>query len=242
MLTVQHFEELQSLSQRLVAEVIVRLERAVVAHGVASLVLSGGKTPRLAYEMLADRQMDWSRVHFFWGDERWLPHDHADSNFSLAKKALLDHITVPTANLHPIPYEGKDIVKDAADYDRLLGNFLLGGNCDDRMDSARMHGLFDVTLLGMGEDGHVASLFPGYPLLQEKQRLAAELRDPIGNPPVPRITMTFASLRRSRCVMLLIGGAKKKDILDRILSGEEGLGYPASMVTAEEEVRWYVAG
>jgi len=241
MLTVQHFEDLESLSQRLVAEVVVRLESAVVARGVASLVLSGGKTPRLAYEMLAARQIDWARVHLFWGDDRWLPHDHADSNFAMAKKALLDHIALPPSNLHPIPYGGKDIAADAVDYDRLLGHFLAGEKGTDSEGLSGSHGFFDVTLLGMGEDGHVASLFPDHPLLLEKNRLAADLRDPIGQPPVPRITMTFAALGRSRCVMLLIGGAKKKNVLDRILSGDEGAGYPASMVTAEEEVRWYVA-
>jgi 6-phosphogluconolactonase len=241
MLTVQHFSDLASLSEQVAAEIAARLQEAISQRGQAHLVLTGGRTPRLTYENLSRLGIDWSRVHIYWSDERWLPHSHAESNFALARKTLLQHVAPPGANIHPMPCNGADIAADAALYDGLLRNYLVVAGKGERQGGSGAGHLFDITLLGMGEDGHVASLFPGHPLLSEKILLAAAVDERIGTPAVPRITMTFAALSRSRCVLLLISGEAKKKILEQILTGEDRHRFPAAMVTAKEEIRWYAA-
>ena len=184
--------------------------------------------------LAAHSAISWERVHLFWGDERWLPPDHPESNFAMVKNSLLDKISLPASNIHPIDYEAASPEKAASLYDTEVKSFLhpdrTGGN----------QACFDLTILGMGEDGHTASLFPGQALLKEKVRFAGAVSEPAGKPKVPRISMTFPALASSRKILFLIGGHKKEKILHDILSGRNCDLYPAAGVRALEEVRWLV--
>jgi len=160
-----------------VAEWLCGLARA--NNRVFAVCLSDGSTPRRLYERLADlpfaSRFPWSRVHWFWGDERFVPHHHPDSNFRMARDAFLSRVPVPADNIHVVPTEGLSPEQGASVYERTLRRFYGA----DTLAPDRP--LFDVTLLGIGEDGHTASLFPGQPALQETRRwrslsLAQKLR------------------------------------------------------------------
>src|SRR6185437_10134402 len=143
---------------------------AATNAGRFSVCLAGGSTPKQLYRHFADpplaERFPWSRIHWFWGDERFVPHDHPDSNYGMAFEAFLSRVPVPPANIHAIPTEGVTPEQSAAAYETTLKRFYGSGT----MTSERP--LFDVTLLGIGDDGHTASLFPGQPALQETRKWA----------------------------------------------------------------------
>ena len=186
------------------------VEQFAERDGTIAVALSGGATPRPVYERLAaaphrDR-VPWPRVHWFWGDERFVPKTHRDSNDRMAREALLSRAPVPPANIHPIPTEGMSPEAAAAAYDAELRRFYR----EVRRDGA----LFDVTLLGIGADGHTASLFPGDAALDEKSSWAAAVR----SRPEPRITLTLPALNSSRAVAFLAAGAEKRAALSRLFA------------------------
>jgi 6-phosphogluconolactonase len=203
---------------RLVADRI----QALLEQGAGPfrLALSGGSTPRTLYSLLARRPLPWERLHLFWGDERCVPADDPDSNYRMARETLLDQAPIPPAQVHR--WRTEDGPQVAADeYHRLL---------------AREFGpgvpVFDLVLLGMGEDGHTASLFPGTPALQVSDRWAVanyvpQVKD------VWRLTLTFPVLNAARRAWFLISGAAKAEALRRVLSGED---LPSGRVRAEETV------
>ena len=151
------FPDVNELSLR-VAEAVVRtVNVAVRSTGRCSLVLSGGSTPRTLYGLLASRfreQILWTHVHLFWGDERYVPPGDAHSNYRMARETLLDHVPCPAANVHPMPTHFSDPDAAARDYEETLRIYFSGGRSE-----------FDLLLLGLGPEGHTASLFPGSPAL-----------------------------------------------------------------------------
>ena len=161
----------------------------------------------------------WARTHWFWGDERFVPEDDPLSNYRMAREALLSKAPIPAANIHPIPTEHLDPEAAAADYERSLRSSYGAG----QLDPARP--LFDVTLLGLGTDGHTASLFPGSPALQEKDKWVTAV---IGEKPEPRISLTLPALASSRHVAFLVAGAAKWEMLARLRQRDESL--PAARV------------
>jgi 6-phosphogluconolactonase len=186
------------------------LQNALAKDGIFSVALSGGSTPRLLYEHLAgpayrDR-FPWARTHWFWGDERFVPHDDAQSNYRMVWKAMLSHAPVPAANIHPIPTAGMSPDDAASAYERELQSFYGSPS----LGPARP--LFDVTLLGLGPDGHTASLFPGNAALAERKRWAVAVADANRN---TRITLTYPALESSRNAAFLVAGKEKRQILDR---------------------------
>lgn len=178
-----------------------------------SLCLSGGSTPKRAYALLADlgASLDWQKVHLFWGDERFVPPDHRDSNFRMAREALIDRVPIPDAQVHPIPTNAASPEEAAALYEAILQNFYGSKTLDPERQ------LFDVTLLGLGEDGHTASLFPGTKALDER---AAWVTSIVGVKPEPRISLTYPALQSSRVILFVVSGAKKRDILARVLAND----------------------
>ena len=145
------------------------LAAATANRGTLAVALSGGSTPRRLYERLAAppyrEAFPWSRTHWFWSDERFVPHDHPDSNYRMVRLAMLEATPIPAENIHPIPTEGLTPEEAAAAYERELKAFYGA----DRLDRRRP--LFDVMLLGLGEDGHTASLFPGIAVLERAHAL-----------------------------------------------------------------------
>jgi 6-phosphogluconolactonase len=194
------------------------LAAATEQAGVFTVALSGGTTPRILYRHLAGPRyraaFPWSRTHWFWGDERFVPHDDPRSNRRMAEEALLSLVPVPAANIHPIRTEGLSPEAAATDYEQVLKSFYGG----DRLDPARA--LFDVTLLGLGPDGHTASLFPDTAVLAERERWVAAVTGPGAE---PRITLTYPSLESSRRVAFLVAGKDKRAILDRFRRGDAAL-------------------
>lgn len=211
------------------AEVLV--DEAARVPGRFALSLSGGSTPKLLYELLATPEfrdrMPWERVHLFWGDERFVPHDHADSNYRMTREAMLDHLPIPPENIHAVPTDTTP-ADGAARYDRTLRVFYGREN----LDASRP--LFDVTLLGLGEDGHTASLFPGTPALAERTAWAAAVT-PEGEP--TRITLTYPALESCRHAAFLVAGADKRDVLAQVRAGAADL--PAARYRPMGELHWF---
>src|ERR1700730_12331151 len=180
------------------------LEAATATDGIFAVALSGGSTPRSLYRLLAEPPyrdtFPWSRTHWFWGDERFVPHDDALSNYRMVRESLLSRAPIPAVNVHPIPTEGVSPEAAASAYERTLKSFYGA----ERLDPARP--LFDVTLLGLGPDGHTASLFPGTAVLAERDRWVAAVADAKSE---TRITLTYPALESSRNAGFLGAGEEK---------------------------------
>ena len=186
------------------------VERAREQPHRFALCLSGGETPKRLYELIGaaprrDR-FPWERTHWFWGDERVVPHDDPRSNFHLAWEALLRHVPIPPENIHAILTERISSAAGAAEYEAALKRFY----GLDKLDAGRP--LFDLTLLGLGEDGHIASLFPGSPALAETEKWVVPV---IGTGELDRITLTYPALASSAAVAFLVVGECKREVLVR---------------------------
>lgn len=208
------------------------VERARDAQPRFALCLSGGSTPRRVYELLAAparrARFPWHRTHWFWGDERLVPHDDPRSNFHMAWEALLRHAPVPPDNVHAIATEGVTPEALARAYEAALKRFYGA----DTLDPARP--LFDLTLLGLGEDGHIASLFPRSPALAETKRWAVAV---VGDSVPDRITLSYPVLASSRAIAFLVTGERKRDVLARLRQGDPAL--PAARLQSAGEVYWF---
>jgi 6-phosphogluconolactonase len=213
-----------------VAEWLCGLAQA--SDRIFAVCLSGGSTPRRLYECLAAPQIasrfPWSRVHWFWGDERFVPHAHPDSNYRMAREALLSHVSIPEANIHAVPTEGLSPEESATAYEGTLKRFY------DADALAADRPLFDVTLLGIGDDGHTASLFPGQPALQETRRWAVAV---VGAKAEARITLTYPALDSSREVAFLVTGEAKRGVVARAQAGDHAL--PAAMIRPVGGLHWF---
>ncbi|MGO9006642.1 MAG: 6-phosphogluconolactonase [Beijerinckiaceae bacterium] len=226
---IQTFESAAALAQN-VAEWLCGLAQASSRDFAVSL--SGGSTPRQLYETLATpavaSNFPWSRVHWFWGDERFVPHDDAESNYRMAHDAFLSRVPSPGDNIHAIPTEGLSPEQAAAAYEAILKRFY---GADVLVPNRP---LFDVTLLGIGENGHTASLFPGHPALQETRRWVVAV---FGAKPEPRITLTYPALDSSRHVAFLVTGEGKRDVVARARAGDPTI--PAARVRPVGRLHWF---
>jgi 6-phosphogluconolactonase len=199
------------------------LALAVRKQGAFAVCLSGGTTPQRLYELLAEppyrERFPWSRTHWFWGDERFVPHDDALSNYRMVKEALLSRASIPDENIHAIPTEGVSPDASASTYEQTLKSFYGA----EHLDPARP--LFDVNLLGLGPDGHTASLFPGNAALRERDKWVCAAADAKQE---ARITLTYPALESCRHAAFLVTGIKKRPILERLLHGDRNI--PAARV------------
>ena len=199
-----------------------------------AICLSGGSTPKRLYALLASpgfvERVPWARIHWFFGDDRVVPWDDALSNVRLVREAFGHAAPVPATHLHFIPSdEGAE--PGARAYERRLQDFYGSDRLDPNLP------LFDLVLLGLGSDGHTASLFPGKPALSEREAWAAPVPEAGMEPFVPRITLTFPVLASSRSVLFLVNGAGKREPLRRLAEGED---LPARRVESAGRVTWYV--
>jgi 6-phosphogluconolactonase len=200
-----------------------RISAAVAARGACYLALAGGETPRGCYERLARTPyrdtVPWSSVWVYWSDERQVPLDDPASNYAMAKAALLDHVPIPPKQIFPLVLDPTPALR------RVPAD-----------DGGRPR--FDVIHLGMGEDGHTASLFPGHPALREVQALVASLHD-APKPPPERLTLTLPVINAARAVLFMVQGASKREALARVLRRDPAL--PASLVApVDGELRFIV--
>lgn len=203
------------------------------SEGPLRIALSGGTTPRALYELLAQEPyrglMPWDRIHVFWGDERFVPPDSDLSNYRMAYTALLGHVPIPPGNIHPVQTDDVTPEESARLYQatlaRVYGSITL--------DPTRP--LFDVNLLGLGTNGHTASLFPGTPALTEQTAWALAVT-PEGEP--TRITLTYPALNSSRHVAFMVAGADKRDVLARVRAHDPA--EPASFIAPVGQLHWFV--
>ena len=212
---------------RTAAEILIEhIAESLHTEDVYSIALSGGSTPRNLYALLADdpglrEQIPWQRIHFFWGDERHVPPDHPDSNYQMAYEALLSKVPVPPANIHRIRAENPDADKAAQEYARDMRRFFgIAGSEPPR---------FNCVLLGMGSDGHTASLFPGSPALEEHKRLVvANWVEKFNS---FRITLTLPVFNNADLVLLLVSGEQKAKIIKAVLAGDpEKIRFPVQHI------------
>jgi len=197
------------LVERAAEYVTAILNAAISERGEASLVLAGGSTPRALYGRLATADIQWSHIRFFFGDERAVPPAHEDSNYRMAEESLLSKVPARRANIHPM--DAEDGEAGAIEYAALLPAH------------------FDLVLLGMGEDGHTASLFPGGEALDTPEKVAFVRQSP--KPPRERLTLTPRAIETARYVAYLVAGAGKADAVRRIFVDGEDL--PAGSVRGE---------
>ncbi len=205
---------------------------ALAAKGPFRVSLSGGSTPKTLYGLLASDEFrgrfPWPRVSWYWGDERFVPYDHPESNYRMTREAMLSKAPVPPENVHPVPFDGTP--EEAA---RRYEQILQAAYGAASLDPARP--LFDITLLGLGPDGHTASLLPGEPVLDERKRWVAAVSH--GRPEV-RITMTYPPIESSRYVAFLVAGTEKAAMFGTIRAG--GSQVPAARVKPVGELIWFV--
>ena len=231
---VRAFDGIDALSEDAVDEIVRVSARSIVARGRFTIALSGGSTPRRAYELLAKRtDIDWSKAEIFFGDERFVPADDPRSNYKMAREALLDHVPIPAGNVHAIPTDAGSVEAAAELYDRTLRE-RLGGQLRD--------GSVDLVLLGLGPDGHTASLFPDDAPVVEQSKWAVAVGAPTAvQPPVSRVTATLPFLNAARMAIFLIAGADKRPVIAEILGNAPGASrYPAGMIAPREFCLWMV--
>jgi 6-phosphogluconolactonase len=209
------------------------VHRAVSARGVCRLVLSGGATPKRLYAMLAESpfcdRFPWTCIHFFWTDERAVAPDHSESNYRMADEALLRPMRVPSANIHRMRGEAEDLDGAARDYEAEMRSHF-------NLTSGTPPPSFDLVLLGLGADGHTASLFPSAPALQETRRWVVHTLTAAR----ARLTLTLPILNRAAVVLFLVCGREKADILAQVLEGPPDR-FPAQQIRpTAAPVRWIV--
>lgn len=221
--------DLEALSEQALWLVEKRVQAAVAERGQATLVLAGGRTPRRLYQRIAQREWPWPRLHLFWGDERFVTPDHPESNYRMACETWLDHVPIPADHVHPIPTLPLTPAEAATRYEQELQRFfgLQPGEFP----------VFDVILLGMGEDGHTASLFPYTAALQVCDRIVT-----VGyKGDEPRITLTIPTLNSGRCVIFLVAGASKATAYAQVTGDQpDGNRYPAALIRPQAGELWWL--
>jgi 6-phosphogluconolactonase len=216
---IQIFPNPDALADAVARHIVDCAGEAISTAGRFTVALSGGSTPRAAYSRLATRdlssQLDWQRTHVLWGDERGVPPDDPRSNYRMANEALLDRVPIPARQIHRIRGED-DPEKAAAEYERELRTLFEACHSERSEESLESHAL-DLVLLGMGEDGHTASLFPGQAAVHETARWVVAVPAPEGT--IWRITLTPAVLNTARNVTFVVSGASKAVRLQQVLQG-----------------------
>jgi len=230
------FPDIDALSRAALDELMRVMAEAVRERGRFAIALSGGRTPGKLYRLWAERerqspQTPWEKVHLFWGDERYVPKDDPLSNYRMTREALIAHVPIPAANVHRVPGPEDFATPEAAAgaYDAELRRFF-----------GAAVPAFDSQLLGLGVEGHTASLFPGSPALEETKRWVMAIEAP-AKPP-RRLTLTPILLNQARSTFFLVAGEDKREIV-RALQNEPESGksrYPAARIRPTGPVLWFL--
>ncbi|PSN15049.1 6-phosphogluconolactonase [filamentous cyanobacterium CCT1] len=220
-----------ALVQRALALVTGTIRSAVADHDYCTLALAGGSTPKPLYAGLSEQDLPWEKLYVFWGDERYVPIDHPDSNAGMAKAAWLDRVPIPPDHILVTPTLEGDPAASASQYEAMVKSVFGGlqGTSHDQIPE------FDIILLGMGDDGHTASLFPHTDALAVNDHLVT-----VGNKGNdPRITFTAPLINHSRQVLFLVAGADKQAALAQVFAAEgDDQAYPSRLVRPQGELRW----
>ena len=216
-----------ALVQRSLELVLDKFHQSVAERNRFTLALSGGSTPKPLYEAMASQDLPWDKIQVFWGDERYVPSDHPDSNEGMARKAWLNRVPIPAANIHAMPTDAADPAVAAQRYEQELQQVF-------QVQPGEIPAL-DVILLGMGDDGHTASLFPYTDALQVHDRLIT-----VGNKNgQPRISFTVPFINQARCVIFMVAGASKQEALAQIFAPDaDSVAYPSRLIQPQGELWW----
>ncbi len=230
-MSLQSFPSLAFLSTAAAKSIAALSQEAIAQRGRFTVALSGGETPKPLYELLGTEYrttIDWNRTHLFWGDERYVPHDDPASNYRMVKESLLDKIAIPEANVHPIPTSFPNPEEAREDYSQTLLEFF-----GESVPS------FDLILLGLGGDGHTASIFPATPTQKTLEGTVIVTESPVK--PLIRISLTMSVLNNARNVYFLVAGAGKREILKDVLAeeGSPNSKYPSARVKPVGELVWF---
>lgn len=216
-----------ALIERSLQLVLEKMAAAVNDRGICTIALSGGSTPKPLYEAIATQELPWEKIHVFWGDERYVPSTHADSNEGMARSAWLNKVPIPESNIHPMPTDEPEPAMAAQKHEIQLHEFF--------KTSAETFPVFDIVLLGMGDDGHTASLFPHTPVLKVRDRLIA-VGDKDGQ---PRLTFTVPLINHARCVFFIVAGASKQPALAQVFAeAGDDISYPSRLIKPTGELYW----
>lgn len=226
------YPDAKSLTRAVADESLQIILEAVRRKGRAAVCLSGGRTPKSLNELWAaeyETAMPWTEIHFFWGDERYVPADDPASNLWMVKESLLKKVPVPEANIHPMRTNFEKPDDAAAAYESDMRAFFGSASPE-----------FDLIFLGLGPEGHTASLFPGSPALQERTRWVVNVNVP-AEPPT-RLTMTYAVLNIGANVFFLVEGAEKQKIIQALREDPGGASseYPALRVQPSGRLTWFM--
>ncbi|MGF1494435.1 MAG: 6-phosphogluconolactonase [Microcoleaceae cyanobacterium] len=224
---VEVLANLELLVERAKELFLKELKAAVQVRDRFTIALAGGSTPKPLYKALAEQDLPVEKIHVFWGDERYVAPDHADSNQLMARQTWLSHVGIPEGNIHPVPTSGNDPAADAQQHAAHLQEFFQVAPGEFPQ--------FDLILLGIGDDAHTASLFPHTEALQVRDRLVT-----VGNKSgQPRITFTVPLINQARCVAFLVAGESKRTALTQIFAeSADDLTYPARLIQPEGELWW----
>ncbi len=225
--TVEILADKAALIERAYALAIESIESAIAHYNKATLVLSGGSTPKPLYEALAKADLPWEKIYIFWGDERYVPHDHERSNVRMTRETWLSHVPIPAENIFPMPTSANNPATDAAKYEETLKQFFQLSDGD--------FPAFDFVLQGMGDDGHTASLFPHTDALSITDRLIT-----VGNHNgEPRITFTASLINRGKKVIFLVAGENKQQALSQVFSSKaDPKEYPSKLIQPTNGPHW----
>lgn len=230
--TIEVLSDKAALIDRGLALVVEKINLAIAQRGRCALVLAGGSTPKPLYQAIAKQDLPWDKLFIFWGDERYVPIDHPNSNAGMAKAAWLDHVPIPPEQIFPIPTHEVDPAIAAQQYEATLTQYC------ERVEGADTDAgwpRFDVVLLGIGDDAHTASLFPGTAALTVRDRQIT-VGDKAGE---PRITLTASLINRAHTVIFLVAGANKQTALKHIFAEQDDdQHYPARLIRPDGELWW----
>ena len=234
--TIRVSADYASTSRAAAEHITQRAEAAVAARDVFTLVLAGGSTPKRLYELLAAdplrERMPWDQTHLFWGDERFVPPEHEASNYRMAQETLIDHVPLPPDHIHPVPTNLDSPSEAAAAYEAALQAFF-----NTHADTTA----FDCVLLGLGTDGHTASLFPedAPHASPDTNSWVRAVTAPPRHTPRQRVTLTLPALNQAREALFLVSGAQKRDAVQAVLE-QTDLSLPAAHVAPRETLTWFV--
>ncbi|PSB18962.1 6-phosphogluconolactonase [Phormidesmis priestleyi ULC007] len=224
---VEVLPDLEALIDRALAIVLDKLNAAVTERGIGTIALAGGSTPKPLYEKLAAQSLPWDKIHVFWGDERYVPADHPDSNQRMARLAWLDRVEIPASNVHPMATNEADPAIAAQTHAAELQAFF--------QVKATEFPAFDVILLGIGDDAHTASLFPHTDALRVDDRLVT-----VGSKDgQPRITFTVPLINHAQTVIFMVAGASKQSALAQIFAPvADDMTYPSRLIAPQGDLWW----
>ncbi len=215
-----------SLIDRSLEIVLTQLKSAIAAKDKCAIALAGGSTPKPLYEALASQSLPWEKIHIFWGDERYVSPTHSNSNQLMARQAWLEKVNFPAENIHPMPTAANNPEADAKKYEAELRDFF---------QTESEIPVFDLILLGMGDDGHTASLFPHTEVLNVSDRLIG-----VGNKDgQPRLTFTIPLINHANCVLFMVAGENKRSALEQVFAAEaDAMNYPSRAIQPQGELWW----